>query len=141
MDSYVEPYCQDCEKNVLAAGAHCAGAGEGFDCKAQQIKDEETVSGLRLRFPLGSGSEVALQVGKSWASMFEAARGTESHFPGELPALPCTPNLLSGTHQVDLSISKVNLQGQFVTMGSIHGGTHGSLAVLLMVVLHAPQSP
>lgn len=71
--------------------------------------------------------------------------GLKPPSPGELPALPCTPNLLKGTQQVALSISKVRTEGcrdNLSLQGSSHGGgTHRCLAVPLTVMLQAPQSP
>lgn len=71
--------------------------------------------------------------------------GLKPPSPGELPALPCTPNLLKGTQQVALSISKVRTEGcrdNLSLQGSSHGGgTHRCLAVPLTVMPQAPQSP
>lgn len=104
MDPFVEPHCARTGKYPVLV------LGRGLTVRPGKPRmKSQFVPGLRLRFPLSSVGRERLG-----SRVCEAACGVESHSPGELPALPCTPKLLTGTPQVDFSTSKVKGQGQFV---------------------------
>lgn len=61
-------YCQDWEKVCWLLELIVLVLGRDLTVRPGKPKmKRDFVSGLRLRFPLDSGSEVALQAGKGWA--------------------------------------------------------------------------
>lgn len=118
------------EPGQALLAAHGAGAGFGWEAWQTRMK-MQFVSGLSLRFPLASGSEGKAGLLCLWACLWDA-----EPLPWRTPcsSLPCpAPQSCSQ----GLSDGFEHQQGE--AAGTVCH--RGSLAVLLMGVLQAPQSP